>query len=262
MQDLLTCGWKGSSLGEMTQAGFLVPNWFVLTTKAFWLDYNKRADEVFHAFDLLNSKFVAVRSSGTKEDGIDDSFDGQFDTYLFVTKENLIAQIMECHKSLDSERIKSYCEFKNIDRNQIKIAVVIQKMINSESAGVCFTTNPVTWNTDEIMIESWFGIGEAVVSWMITPDNYIVNKKTNQIIKNISTQEKKLIIDMQECWTKEVELEETEKHIQKLSNNHILELTELAKKIEKHYGKPMDIEWAMENENIYLLQARPVTTIF
>ena len=87
-----------------------------------------------HAFDELNCKFIAVRSSGTKEDGIDDSFAGQFDTYLFVTKEKLIEQIIECHNSVNSERIKSYCESKNINRDEIKVAVVIQKMINSDVA--------------------------------------------------------------------------------------------------------------------------------
>lgn len=259
MQDLATCGWKGSSLGEMTQNDFPVPNGFVITTKAFWLSHEQRTNEVLHAFDLLNSKFVAVRSSGTKEDGVDDSFAGQFDTYLFVTKEKLIEQIIECHNSVNSERIQSYCESKNINREEIKVAVVVQKMINSESAGVCFTVNPVTWNQDEIMIEAGLGVGEAVVSGMITPDNYIINKNSNEITKTISTQDKKLILDMKKWWTKEVELEETEKDIQKLSNKHILELVELAKKIEKHYGKPMDIERAVEDGKLYLLQARPVT---
>lgn len=260
-KDIATCWWKGASLGEMTQAGFSVPNGFVLTTKAFWLDPHQRDNEVLHAFDKLNCKFVAVRSSWTKEDGIDDSFAGQFDTYLFVTKEKLIEQIIECHNSVNSERIKSYCESKNINRDEIKVAVVIQKMINSDVAGVCFTVNPVSWNTDEIMIEAGYGVGEVVVSGMITPDNYIVHKVSGKITKNISEQSKKLVLDISKWWTREESVESTIASVQKLSDKHISELAELAKKTEKHYGMPMDTEWAVEDEKLYMLQARPVTTI-
>jgi pyruvate,water dikinase len=109
---------------------------------------------VLHAFDQLNCKFVAVRSSGTKEDGNEDSFAGQFDTYLFVTKEKLIEQILECHASVKSDRILAYCASKGINPDDIKVAVVVQKMVNSESAGVCFTANPITGNSDEVMIEA------------------------------------------------------------------------------------------------------------
>ena len=261
-KDINTCWGKWASLWEMTQAGFPVPNGFILTTKAFWLNSHERDKEILHAFDELNCKFVAVRSSGTKEDGIDDSFAGQFDTYLFVTKDKLIEQVIECHNSIDSERIISYCEAKNINRKDIKVAVVIQKMVNSDIAGVCFTINPVTWETEEIMIEAGYGVWEAVVSGMITPDNYIVNKITNTIQKTISEQAKKIVIDIEQGWTKEEDIESTIISSQKLSDNHILELTEYAKKIEKHYWKPMDTEWAVEDKKIYILQARPITTIW
>lgn len=259
-QDVGTCGGKWASLGEMTQAGFPVPNWFVLTTKAFWVNSHERDDKVLHAFDQLDCKFVAVRSSGTKEDGIDDSFAGQFDTYLFVTKEKLIEQIIECHNSIDSNRIISYCESKNINRKDIKVAVVVQKMVNSDVAGVCFTVNPVSGETDEVMIEAGYGVWEAVVSGMITPDNYIIDKITGTIQKTISEQIKKLVLDIEQWWTKEEQIESTIMSSQKLSDNHILELAEYAKNIEKHYGKPMDTEWAVEDGKLYILQARPITT--
>ncbi len=246
----------------MTQAGFPVPNGFVLTTKTFWLNSHERDDEVLHAFDQLDCKFVAVRSSGTKEDGIDDSFAGQFDTYLFVTKEKLIEQIIECHDSINSERIISYCESKNINRKDIKVAVVVQKMINSDVAWVCFTINPVSGETDEVMIEAGYGVWEAVVSGMITPDNYIIDKITGTIQKTISEQTKKLVLDIEQWWTKEEQIESTIMSSQKLSDNHILELAEYAKNIENHYGKPMDTEWAVEDGKLYILQARPVTTFF
>lgn len=261
-EDVFSCGWKWASLWEMTNAWFNVPDWFVVTTNAYWKDHNLWAKEVGTAFDSLDCKFVAVRSSATKEDGVDDSFAWQFDTYLFVTKEDLIEQIMECHNSINSDRIKSYCEFKGINRDEIKVAVVVQKMINSESAGVSFTINPVTNNINEIMVEAGWGVWEAVVSWMITPDNYIINKQEKNILsKNISKQEKKLVLDIENTGLKEERIEETIQRSQKLSDKHIIELSEISNKLELHYNKPMDIEWAVEDWNLFILQARPITTI-
>ena len=260
MDDVTTCGWKWASLWEMMNAWLPIPNGFVLTTKAYWKNSKDREKDVLEAFDKLNTKFVAVRSSGTKEDGVDDSFAWQFDTYLFVTRENLIKKIKECHDSVNSERILSYCEYKWIDIKSIKVAIVVQKMVNSESAWVCFTVNPVSQNPDEIMIDAWFWVWEAVVSWMITPDNYIVNKKTWEIKKSISQQGKKIVLSGK-WWTKEVDIPKQEQNNQKLSDKHIQELAKLAKKIEKHYWKPMDTEWAIENWELFMLQARPITTL-
>ena len=260
MKDVATCWWKWASLWEMMSVWLPIPNWFVLTTNAYWKDSKERENEVLEAFDKLDTKFVAVRSSWTKEDWVDDSFAWQFDTYLFVTRENIIKKIKECHDSVNSERIVSYCEYKWIDIKSIKVAVVIQKMVNSESAWVCFTVNPVSQNPEEIMIEAWYWVWEAVVSWMITPDNYIVNKKTWEIKKDISQQEKKLVLS-DKWWTKEVKIPKKEQENQKLSDKHIQELAELAKKIEEHYWKPMDTEWAIENWKLFILQARPITTL-
>ena len=260
MNDVSICWWKWASLWEMMNAWFPIPDGFVLTTKAFWRNQSKWEKEVLAAFDKLNTKFVAVRSSGTKEDWADDSFAWQFDTYLFVTRENLIEKIKECHNSVKSERILSYCKYKWIDNDSIKVAVVVQKMINSDCAWVCFTVNPVSWNRDEIMIEAWYGVWEAVVSWMITPDNYIVNKKTKLVQKTISKQEKKLVLG-KKWWTEELLIPENEQEKQKLSDKHIQELAELAIKIEQHYLKPMDTEWGVEDWELFILQARPITVL-
>ncbi len=261
-EDIATCWGKWASLGELMRAWFPFSDWFVLTTEAYQLDHNERKDKVYKAFDQLETKYVAVRSSATKEDSIDDSFAWQFDTFLFVDKQNLIEQIMECHRSIESERIKAYCETKWIDRDDIKVAVVIQKMINSEVAWVVFTINPVTNDTSQMIIEWWFGLGEAVVSGMITPDNYLWSKNKLEILeKNISTQSKKLIVDLNKWGLLEEKVESTIQSIQKLSDVHIQELAMLSLDIEQHYGKPMDIEWAVEDDTLYILQARPVTTI-
>lgn len=261
MEDVGTCWGKGASLWEMTQAGFPIPNGFVVTTKAFGVSPNERDEEVLDAFDLLNSQFVAVRSSGTREDGSEDSFAWQFNTYLFVTKEQLIEKILECHHSVNSDRIRAYCESKNIDYKEIKVAVVIQRMIDSDVSWVCFTIEPVSGDTNKVMIEAGYGIWEAIVSGMITPDNYLIDKQSWCSEKNISTQVKKLVINFDQWGTREETIQMEFGNQQKLSDNHISELTALAKKIEKHYQKPMDIEWAVENDALYILQARPITTL-
>ncbi len=260
--DVPTCGGKWASLGELMRAWFPFSDWFVLTTEAFGIDHNQWKDKIYEAFDQLATKYVAVRSSATKEDGVDDSFAGQFETYLFVDRENLLEQIMECHKSINSDRIKAYCESKWIDKDEIKVAVVVQRMINSEVAGVSFTANPVTNNTDQVIIEWWYGLWEAVVSWMITPDNYLRSKPKKEILeKNFSTQSKKLVVDIDKWWIKEEEIESTIQWVQKLSDEHIIELAKISERIEEHYKKPMDIEWALEDGQLYILQARPITTI-
>jgi phosphoenolpyruvate synthase/pyruvate phosphate dikinase len=260
--DVGSCGGKWASLGELMRAWFPFADGFVLTIEAFGKNHNEWADAVYAAYDQLNTQYVAVRSSATKEDGVDDSFAWQFDTYLFVNRETLIEQIMECHKSIDSPRIIAYCESKGINISEIKVAVVIQKMINSEVAGVAFTVNPVTNNRDEIMMEWWFWLGEAVVSGMITPDNYIWSKAKQSITdKSISHQTKKLVLDMSKWGTIEESVESTIQEVQKLSDSHITQLAQLSEKIEQHYGKPMDIEWALEDGKLYILQARPITTL-
>ena len=253
--------WKWASLGEMTQAHFSVPNGFVISTQYFGRPAQDREQEVLDAFDTLGCSFVAVRSSGTMEDGSEDSFAGQFASYLFVTRDTLIQHIVDCHDCVHSERMRAYCEAKQIDIQQIKVAVIIQKMVNSESAGVCFTIHPLTWNREELLIEAWFGIGESVVSGLITPDNYIVHLGSNDVQKTISSQETKIVLDVQRWWTEEILIEEPERNIQKLSDTHIQELARRAKEIESHYGMPMDIEWAVEDWTLYILQARPITNI-
>lgn len=244
--DVALVGGKGASLGELMSIGVKVPPGFVLTTEFDQKKLDEGKEQILKAFDELGLDHVAVRSSATAEDGLDNSFAGQFDTFLGVDRDNLIEKIKECFKSLNSPRIKAYCESKSMDPNEIKMAVVVQEMLDSEVSGVCFTANPVTRDTNQIMIEAGIGLGEAVVSGTITPDNYLVDKKTLEIIdKTISNQK-----DMGDIGKK-----------QKLSDDLIQELSKQSISIEKHYQKPMDLEWAVEKNNLYILQARPITTL-
>ena len=216
--------------------------------------------DILKNFDKLKTQFVAVRSSATKEDSADSSFAGQFDTFLNVEKKNLLSSILQCYKSLKSDRIISYCKSKKINPDSIKIAVVVQKMIQSEISGIAFSVNPINNNRKEIMIEAGFGLGEYVVSGIITPDKYIFDKQSNKLKKiKINYQEFKLACVNNK--NKEVEMPLEKRNAIKLSTKYYSELLKTIKLIEKKYKKPVDIEWAIKNEKIYITQARPITTL-
>ncbi|OGJ49869.1 hypothetical protein A2335_01530 [Candidatus Peregrinibacteria bacterium RIFOXYB2_FULL_32_7] len=246
-------GGKASSLIKLRKNNFLVPNGFIIFQKI----ENKK---ILKAFQELNCQYVAVRSSANLEDGSTNSFAGQFDTFLFVDEKNLIKKISECFNSINSNRIKHYCQSKNIDQKKIKISVIIQQMINSKISGVCFTKHPVSKNSNQIIIEAGYGLGEAIVSGKITPDLYIFDKKLLKIIeKQINSQEKMIILNQKTSGTKIQTVKKDLQNKQKLSDLQILEIAKTALKIEKIYKKEMDIEWGYENRKLYILQARAIT---
>ena len=215
---------------------------------------------ILDAFDKLDSEYVAIRSSATVEDSATDSYAGQLDTFLDVTKENLIESIKNCWLSLFSQRALFYrMERKMIEQN-ILVAVVVQKMIQSEVAGVCFTVHPVNKDKDQLIIEAGFGLGEAIVSGLIMPDSYIIDKKNLKIIKKSVLKQDKMIIRAKNGKGVSVVSAQNNKS-QKLSNSDIIKLSELCIKIEKYYKKPKDIEWAFKNNKFYILQSRPITTL-
>ncbi|MFH0906871.1 MAG: PEP/pyruvate-binding domain-containing protein [bacterium] len=218
------------------------------------------AKEIIIAFNKLGAKYVAVRSSATAEDSEIDAWAGQLETYLYITRNNLLKNIQKCWSSLYSPRALFYRTERGLDKKQVSVAVVIQKMIKSEIAGVCFTVHPVTQNKNQILIEACWGLGEALVQGVITPDNYVVDKKTfNLIDVNINSQEKQIIKGKRGVIT--IAVSKDKKQKQKLSKKQIKELAKLCIKIEKNYKKPQDIEWALEKGNFYITQSRPITTL-
>lgn len=263
--DVVEVGGKGASLGEMTSVGIPVPSGFVITTKTYKQFHNQEIpvdvkEEILKAFDDLGADRVAVRSSAVAEDSTSASWAGQMESYLNVKKEDLIDAVRKCWSSIHSERALSYASQQDLSEDKLLVAVVIQKMIESESSGVMFTINPVTKNFDEIMIEGCFGLGELLVQGMITPDNFLVDKNTFEILeKDIQIKEKMLTFKDGE--NKEVSVPEERKDQPVISDDQIRELSELAVGIEKHYGKPQDIEWTLERGKLYILQSRPVTGI-
>ncbi len=221
--------------------------------------------EIFSSFNNLRSTYVAVRSSASAEDSSSASWAGQLDSYLNITENNLIKSILKCWASLFTPRAIFYRFEKRMQNEPISVAVVIQKMVNSELSGVAFSVHPVTGDHEQILIEAGFGLGEAIVSGQITPDSYVVRKKPLHITNlHVNVQTKALYrtedenLEELSAWET---LSEKQGAQQVLSEQQILELSELIIRIENHYNFPCDIEWAFENNAFYIVQSRPITTL-
>ena len=210
---------------------------------------------------LASNIFVAVRSSATAEDLPTASFAGQQKTFLNVSgSADVIAAVKKSWASLFEARAIYYRQVNNFEHSKVGLATPIQKMIQSEKSGIMFTIDPVDNNTDKIVIEAGFGLGEAIVSGSVTPDRYVVNKKDLNIdIKEVNTQLWKIAkvgkID------KHVSLPKAEQGKQKLSDEEIKKIAEFGLKIEEHYHSPQDTEWCIEGDDIYFVQSRPITTL-
>lgn len=258
-------GGKGLSLGRLAQAGFPIPPGFVITTDAYKAFGDKEIDSelkqaIFKAFDKLDAERVAVRSSAIAEDSPNASWAGQFESYLNVGRQQLIDSVIKCWESASSEMVNAYAESKSTNKEQLAIAVVIQKMVDSEVSGVAFSVNPITKNNNEIMIEAIYGLGEFLVQGMVTPDNYVVDKKELNIIeKNTKTKPNMLIY--RDGDNVEEKVPESQQAESCLSDDQIGELSQIITKIEQFYGKPQDVEWALGGGQFYIVQSRPITTI-
>ena len=209
---------------------------------------------------------VAVRSSATAEDLPGASFAGQQDTYLWIRGvDDLLHHARRCISSLFTARAIAYRIRMGFPHEDVALSVGFQKMANSYTAGVMFTCNPANGDRSVIAIDSNFGFGESVVSGEVTPDHFVVNKVTLDIIdRTISQKLMCVTVDRktQTSQTTEVPLER--QRVQSLIDDEITELAWMGKQIEKHYGRPMDIEWAVDKDlpaggNIFILQARPET---
>lgn len=216
--------------------------------------------EFIEEFKKLKSNYVAVRSSATAEDSSIASWAGELESYLNTDKNNLTINIKNCWSSLFTPRAIFYRKEKKFLKNHVSVAVVVQKMIQSEVSGICFTVHPVTEDRNQMVIEAGWGLGEAIVGGLITPDSYVINKKENKIIdKNVS--EQKIMIVREKNKTKEIAVVRAKQEKQKITDKEILELAKICQKIESHYGFPCDIEWAYENGKFYIIQSRPITTL-
>jgi len=204
--------------------------------------------------------YVAVRSSATAEDLPEASFAGQQETFLNVKGEDdLVENVRKCWSSLYTPRAIYYRIQQGFRHEDVSIAVVVQKMVNSEKSGVMFTSHPVTGEKLTI-IEAVWGLGEAIVSGMVTPDTYVYDRINNRIA-DIKVSVKNKAIVKQDGKTVEIELPEERAKARVLDDGEIERLAKLGEVIEEHYGKPQDVEWAIEKGKVYIVQSRPVTTI-
>mgnify|MGYP001614444616 FL=1 len=203
--------------------------------------------------------FVAVRSSATTEDLADASFAGQQETYLNIKgNHQLIKAIKYVFASLFTSRAIYYRKKRGFSNEKFSLAVIVQKMINSDKSGVMFSKNPIKKN-NSILIEAVFGLGEGIVSGKINPDSYEISEDLEIISKKIGNK-KTAIVRTAGGETKEINLTNEKLKSQALTDSEIISLANLAIKIEDHYKKPQDIEFAIENREIFITQSRPITT--
>jgi pyruvate, water dikinase len=273
-------GGKGASLARMTELGLPVPEGFVIPAdvlatvvdvdalRAALPDHEKAqaivaaADppaEIAEAYAALgDDPPVAVRSSACAEDSETASYAGQQETYLYVRgADQVLDRVRDCWASFFSERAIFYREQKG-SLDDLGMAVVVQRMVRSDVAGVLFTCDPVRGRRDRMVVEAVLGLGEAAVSGQVTPDHYIL-KRDGTVRKAQVSEQPFAVVPVEAGGTEERELG-AEGAEQKLGEEQLRELARLGDDLEQRLGGPQDIEWAVEDGEIYVLQARPVTT--
>ncbi|WP_458185129.1 phosphoenolpyruvate synthase [Haladaptatus sp. NG-WS-4] len=218
---------------------------------------------ILGAYDNLDDgeAFVAVRSSATAEDLPDASFAGQQETFLNITRDDLVERVKECWASLFTQRAIYYRQEKSFDHEKVDIAVVVQRMVDAEKSGVMFTSHPST-GEKKIIIEAAWGLGEAVVSGSVSPDNYVVDR-SSAATEDITIADKKVMHakDPETGETVEQAVPEDKRNARVLTDDDIARLVELGEEVEDHYETPQDVEWAILDDEVYMLQSRPITTI-
>ena len=234
------------------------------------------ASEIEQAYKKLSQRFnmeevyVAVRSSATAEDLPEASFAGQQETYLDVLGiDDVKEKVKKCWASLWTARATFYRAKQGFDHSKVYLSAVVQKMVNSGTSGVMFTANPVTNDRSEIMINAAWGLGEAVVSGAVSPDEYIVEKGTWKIKEKFVAKKEIMIVRNPETGRGTVKVSTAEflgpEYVEKqvLTDEQIIEVAQIGARIEEHYGWPQDIEWAYDRDDgkLYIVQSRPVTTL-
>lgn len=214
-----------------------------------------------HLAQLGEKNAYAVRSSATAEDLPTASFAGQQDTYLnIIGKEAILRSISQCWASLFTDRAVTYRIQNGFDHRRVHLSVVIQKIVFSEAAGIMFTADPVSANRKVLSIDASFGLGEALVSGLVNADNYKV--RDGRIIDKIISAKKLAINALNEGGTGEKRIEDELQHRQTLADEQILQLERLGRKIESYFGRPQDIEWCLYENQFFIVQSRPITTLY
>ncbi len=291
--DLPLVGGKAANLGEMIQAGFPVPPGFAVTTAAYddmvaanAIDevianalpredgaairaaFEQAAmpsaveDEILSAYRRLGSGSVAVRSSATAEDLPDAAFAGQQDTFLGIVDEQaLLAAVRSCWASLWSDRAISYRQKQGFGNSDVKLAAIVQRLIAADAAGVLFTANPITGSRDETVIDASAGLGEAIVSGLVTPDHMVLRKGRRgwRIVERQAGRREVDIRPLASGGTEQVAGDAAAGAA--VPDTVLRRLARMGAAIERHFGRPQDIEWALADGKLFALQSRPITAL-
>ncbi|WP_336204706.1 PEP/pyruvate-binding domain-containing protein [Nonomuraea sp. LPB2021202275-12-8] len=261
--DLALAGGKGANLGELIRNGFPVPDGFVVTTDAYDPEHAEVSDElrqeIAAAYAELGGGAVAVRSSATAEDLPGAAFAGQQDTYLNVIGEDaLVDAVRRCWASLWNERAVAYRDRLAIDHAGVRIAVVVQRMVEAETAGVMFTANPVTGHRGQLVVDAGSGLGEAVVSGLVTPDHYVLGP-SGEVAACTPGRREVVIRGAAGGGVTREKGAGTES--EPLPGAVLRELAGLGTAVAAHFGRPQDIEWTYAGGEVSLVQARPMTAL-
>ncbi|TWU12525.1 Phosphoenolpyruvate synthase [Symmachiella macrocystis] len=294
-------GGKGASLGELTRAGAPVPPGFVISSSAFTdaihsgdhqrylqdtlsrlngneiepdeaareiaihLESVHVVEDVASAIQLgletLGVNSVSVRSSATCEDSGSSAWAGQLETYLNVPPEHVVGRVRDCWMSMFSPQALAYGAVHGYGAGQFAVAVVVQQMVASEISGIGFSVHPVTQEPNIMLIEACLGLGEAIVSGQINPDQYVVERDSDRIIASVVGEQRQALYVASEASPAQWRELGARGSARKISDEQVVEYARLLSRIHHHYGHPMDTEWAIENDQFQVLQARPITTL-
>jgi len=266
-RDIARVGGKAVNLARLVDAGFDVPDGFVVTTDAFRTAATESrlqmpeelADAIGAAYQEMGSPKVAVRSSATAEDMAQASMAGQYETFLDVEGQDaLLDAVVGCWKSIGAGRAQSYLSEQSIDAAAVEMAVVVQRLIPADVAGVLFTVNPRTANESEMLIEASWGLGEAVVSGIVQPDTVTVDSATGAVRERVISDKR---VWVEPVSRKQRELPESKRKAPCLGGKTIAQLRRLGKRIKEYFGSDQDVEWAIIENHLYVLQSRSITTL-
>ncbi len=206
-------------------------------------------------------RFCAVRSSATAEDLADASFAGLQETYLNVQgTDHVLESVRKCWGSLFTPRVLVYRQKKGFDHSSVRLAVLVQKMVDATVSGILFTRDPNT-GENHMIVEAGWGLGEAIVGGEVTPDHYVIDGATQRIVHKQISDQRIRVVRAEGGGNRSEEVPPDDRSRQKLPDPRLLRLVSLARLIESNYRRPMDVEWCADEEALYIVQARPVTTI-
>ncbi len=248
-------GAKANGLYAMQKLGFRVPDFVVFAQDEIEDLSNESLQQ---KMQNLSGNYFAVRSSANEEDGVSHSFAGIFSTKLFIKKADLLNALQIVYESKNLPKVLLYCTQNSIDHQQLRMNVIVQQMIAADVSGVAFGVHPLKPYKKEKLITAVYGLGEGLVSGELNADEFIVNDK-GDIRKNIQTKTKVLKYKNESLGYEKVAADLQE--IASLSNQQIEEITTALTNLEQYFGAPQDIEFCYKNDNLFLLQSRPITAL-